>query len=258
MRADLHIHTALSPCGGDEMTPPAIVAAALAARLDMVAVCDHNAAGNARAVAEAARAVGEASGARLAVVAGIEITTVEEVHVLGLFPTATAAANAADEVRELLPQADEAYGTFFGEQRLMAADGVGVGNEPRALALATSLRLDAAVALIKRYGGLAVAAHIDRPNFGVLAQLGFFPYEAGFDAVELSRHVAPGSAAEAACAEHHLPVLRSSDSHYLADVGGAATELALEAPTFAELALAVRHGQGRRVVGAARGSSAHA
>jgi predicted metal-dependent phosphoesterase TrpH len=81
--ADFHVHTALSPCGDDEMSPPAIVDAALAAGLDMIAVCDHNAAGN-------TRAVGEAAGARLAVISGIEITTVEEVHVIGLFPTAAA------------------------------------------------------------------------------------------------------------------------------------------------------------------------
>ena len=102
LRADLHVHTALSPCGDDEMSPPAIVDAALAAGLDMIAVCDHNAAGNARAVTEAA-------GSRLAVIAGMEITTVEEVHVVGLFPTVAAAANAADEVRRTLPAADGDY-----------------------------------------------------------------------------------------------------------------------------------------------------
>jgi len=251
VRADLHVHTALSPCGGDEMTPPAIVDAALAAGLDMIAVCDHNSAGNVRAVAAAA-------GARLAVLPGMEITTVEEVHVLGLFPTSTAATNAAEEVGSLLPPIDDAYTTFFGEQTLLASDGGVVGGESRALALATSLGLDAAVALVKRYGGLAVAAHVDRPTFGVLAQLGFFPYEAGFDAVELSYHAALGSAAEAAGAALGLPVLRSSDSHYLSGVGRAATELALEQPTFAELALAIRHAQGRAVAGAVVRSDAHA
>jgi len=98
VRADLHVHTALSPCGDDEMSPPAIVDAALAAGLGLIAVCDHNAAGN-------TGAVGEAAGSRLSVISGIEITTAEEVHVVGLFPTVTAAANAADEVRETLPVA---------------------------------------------------------------------------------------------------------------------------------------------------------
>ena len=110
--ADLHIHTALSPCGSDEMTPAAIVAAALAKGLDMIAVCDHNTAGNVRAVQRAA----EAAGGGLAVIAGMELTSAEEVHVVGLFPDAAAAERAAAQVRALLPQADAGYYSFFGEQ----------------------------------------------------------------------------------------------------------------------------------------------
>ena len=238
VRADLHVHTALSPCGDDEMSPPAIVDAALAAGLDVIAVCDHNAAGN-------TGAVGEAAGSRLTVISGIEITTAEEVHIVGLFPTSTAAANAADEVRETLPVADDDYTRFFGEQYLMSADGTIYGREPRALAMATSLSLDEAVGLIRRYGGLVIAAHIDRPTFGVIAQLGFFPYEAGFDAVELSRHVPAGSPTIDGYAAYGLPVVRSSDSHYLEDVGCVATEFGLAAPTFRELVLALKHREGR-------------
>jgi hypothetical protein len=242
VRADLHVHTALSPCGGGEMSPPAIVAAALAAGLQMIGICDHNTAGNARAVSEAA-------GTHLTVICGMEIMTVEEVHLLGLFPSDTTASLAADEVCALLPETDDAYLRFFGEQQLMAADGTVYGRESRALAYPTSLRLEDAIELIRRFGGLAVAAHIDRLAFGVIAQLGFFPYDAGFDAVELSRHVVSGLAV-AGYAEHRLPVLHASDSHYLDEVGCVATELRLAEPTFAELKLAVKGQQGRRVADA--------
>ena len=68
--ADLHVHTALSPCAAEEMTPPAIVARALAEGLEMIAVCDHNSAANAAAVQAAA-------GARLTVLAGMEVTSAE-------------------------------------------------------------------------------------------------------------------------------------------------------------------------------------
>jgi len=260
VRADLHVHTALSPCGGDEMTPPAIVEAALAAGLDMIAICDHNAAGNVRAVADAAESMARdglgdagagrgaraAAGGRLTVLAGMEVTTAEEVHVVGLFPTPAAAVNAADEVGGSLPAAADGYTRFFGEQWLLDAEGRIRAEEPRALALATALGLEAAIALIKRYGGVAVAAHIDRSTFGVVTQLGFFPYDAGFDAVELSRHAAP-DAAGTTLAEHRLPVLRSSDAHYLEDVGCVATELDLESASFDELALALSGRAGRSV-----------
>jgi PHP family Zn ribbon phosphoesterase len=238
--ADLHVHTALSPCADAEMTPPAIVAAALAEGLAMIAVCDHNSAGNVAAVQEAA-------GARLAVLAGMEITTAEECHVVGLFPDAAAAAAAGAEVGATLGPIDDGYETFFGEQRLLDAGGTEIARETLALATATALDVDAVVALVHRHGGLAVAAHIDRSSFGVIGQLGFFPAGAGFDAVELSRHVPAGSEREAGFTVHGLPILHSSDAHYLADVGAVRTAVTCEGPSFDELALAVRGRDGRSI-----------
>jgi predicted metal-dependent phosphoesterase TrpH len=236
--ADLHVHTALSPCAANEMTPPAIVAKAIAEGLDMIAICDHNSARNVAAVQQA-------GGDRLAVLAGIEITSAEECHVVGLFPAAAAAEAAAAEVGGALPQIDDGYEPFFGEQHVLGADGAALGRETLALATATPLDVNAVVALIHRHGGLAVAAHIDRRSFGVIGQLGLFPTDAGFDAVEVSRHVAPGSERDAECGGYGLPVVRSSDAHYLDDIGAARTKLHCAKPGFAELALALRYEDGR-------------
>jgi len=238
--ADLHVHTALSPCAAGDMTPPAIVARALAEGLHMIAVCDHNSARNAAAVQEAA-------GERLAVLAGMEITTAEECHVVGLFPAAASAQAAAAELAGDLPSIDDSYEQFFGEQSVLDAAGGETCRETAALAMATALAVDDAVALVHRHGGLAVAAHVDRRSFGVIGQLGVFPAAAGFDAVELSRHVPPGSEREAEFAGYGLPLLHSSDGHYLEDIGVARTTLQVEAPTFAELALALRGEEGRSV-----------
>jgi len=103
------------------------------------------------------------------------------------------------------------------------------------------------VKLVHDHGGLAVAAHIDRRSFGVIGQLGLFPAGAGFDAVELSRHVAPGSPDEAEFAVHGLPIVHSSDAHYQSDIGAARTFVHCESPTFAELALALAGARGRSV-----------
>jgi len=238
--ADLHVHTALSPCAENDMTPPAIVERALAEGLGMIAVCDHNSARNAAAVQEAA-------GARLAVLAGMEITTAEECHVVALFPDAAAAQVAGAEVGATLGQVDDDYETFFGEQHVLAADGSERARETLALATATPLDVDAVVALVHSHGGLAIAAHIDRRSFGVIGQLGLFPADAGFDAVELSRHVAAGSPDEAAFTVHGLPLLHSSDAHYRSDIGAARTIVHCERPTFAELALALAGARGRSV-----------
>ncbi len=93
-----------------------------------------------------------------------------------------------------------------------------------------------------------MAAHIDRSSFGVIGQLGFFPEEAGFDAVELSRHVPPGSEREAEFAVYGLPILRSSDAHYREDVGAARTAVRCARPDFRELLLAL-HGLDGRGIG---------
>jgi predicted metal-dependent phosphoesterase TrpH len=241
-RADLHIHSALSPCGADEMTPAAIVACALERGLDMIAVCDHNAAGNVRAVQE----VGEAAG--LAVLAGMELASVEEVHVVGLFPDAAHAEQVAAQVRELLPEADPGYYSFFGEQPLLAADGCLTGSETVALAWATPLELSQVVDLIHRGGGLAVAAHIDRKAFSVCSQLGFVPADAGFDALELSRFLPADSPRLETFAKLGLPMVGSSDAHFLEEIGQGFTELTVEAPTCAELVLAFKGAGGRGAV----------
>jgi len=238
--ADLHVHTALSPCAANDMTPPAIVAAAIAEGLGMIAICDHNSARNAAAVQEAA-------GERLAVLAGMEITSAEECHVVGLFPSAAAAAAAAAEVGAGLAPADDGYETFFGEQLVVDAGGGETEREHLALATSTPLDVNAVVDLVHRHRGIAVAAHIDRKSFGVIGQLGFFPAEAGFDAVELSRHIAPGSEREAEYAVHGLPVLHSSDAHYRGDIGAVRTTIHCREASFDELALALRGNDGRSV-----------
>lgn len=236
--ADLHIHTALSPCAMAEMTPPLIVRMAVGRGLAMIAVCDHNAAGNARAVQEAADGV-------LAVVAGIEIMTAEEVHILGLFPDAGAAESAAAEVLATLPMRVGRAARLERQLRL-DAQGRARGEEERMLASASTLALGPAVGLIKRYGGVAVAAHVDRPSFSVLSQLGVFPSDAGLDAVEISAF-SRGSPRVAWFEAWGLPVIASSDSHSPDEIGCAWSTLTAEAATFEELVLALRGEGGRRI-----------
>lgn len=239
--ADLHIHTALSPCGADEMTPPAIVAAALERGLALIAVCDHNSARNAAAVRDAA-------GDALAVLPGMEITTAEEAHVVGLFPSVEAALAAADEAGRGLPEADADYTTFFGQQSVLAPDGSRLGDERRSLALATGLALDDAVALIHAHDGLAVAAHVDRRSFGVIAQLGFFPAAAGFDAIEVSRFALQRPEKLEALWEYGLPIISSSDAHYLEEVGAACSQVTAAAATFVETAAAMAGSDAHSIV----------
>lgn len=238
--ADLHIHTGLSPCAADEMTPPAIVQTAIDCGLAMIAICDHNAADNTAASLMA-------GWDRLCVLAGMEVTTAEEVHVVGLFPGPISALAAAGEVQETLPEGNAAYRQRFGEQHVMDADGRVTRMEPKMLAMASALDLTQTIELIHRHRGVAVAAHVNRPSFSVLSQLGLFPTDAGFDAVEVFTPCGWPRSAIAEYMSYGLPVLASSDSHYLGDIGRARSLVEMEQPTFDEFVLALRGAGGRGV-----------
>jgi hypothetical protein len=243
IKADLHIHTALSPCAAADMTPPAIVAAAVQCGLAMIAVCDHNSAGNAAATQQA-------GGSSLAVIAGMEIMSSEEAHVVGLFPDAPSACAAGEEVAATLPDLEFRSGRppsgaesgerrpGRAEQRLMDSAGRVIGIEPKMLAAASRFTLSETVQLIHRHGGLAIAAHLNRPSFSVISQLGLFPEDAGFDAVEIFE--SPMFPAAEETAAHGLPALRCSDSHDLLQIGSTWTALEMRRPVFDELVLALR------------------
>jgi PHP family Zn ribbon phosphoesterase len=226
------------------MTPPAIAAEARRKGIGVIAVCDHNAAWNAPAVALAA--AGEP-----AVIHGMEITTAEEVHVLGLFPDAAASLNAAGQIMTGLPWWKAFTARRAGEsarrpdQELMDQCGRVTGIEERMLASASPLTLAEVVALIHRHGGLAVAAHVDRKSFSVVSQLGFIPPDAAFDALEISAAGAARGRA-ASFAGLGFPLVSSSDSHFLSDIGSACTLLEVEEPSLAEIARALTGAGGRR------------
>ncbi|MCX7806360.1 MAG: histidinol-phosphatase, partial [Planctomycetota bacterium] len=190
-------------------------------------------------------AVQEAAAGSLAVIAGIEIATSEEIHVIGLFPGTGEAEAAGAEIRETLPDAGEAAVRAFGEQTLADASGNRVGRETRMLAAATAFDLRGAIALIKKHGGMAVAAHMDRPSFSVFSQLGTVPPDCGFDAVEVALKPANRDMLPRVTALG-LPVIASSDAHFPADVGSPRTSLKAREPSFRELSLALRGIGGRR------------
>lgn len=235
--ADLHIHTVLSPCAEESMTPAAIVWEALERGLAMIAICDHNAAAN---TAAAQRAAGD----ELAVIAGIEITTTEEVHLVGLFPDAASACAVADKVRAGLPPLVERT-RWMGEQRIVDEEGSILGREPKMLAAASAFSLAEAVELVRWHGGLAIAAHLDRPSFSVLSQLGMMPEGLAFDAIEVSpAGLKKGKHKE--FAPLGWAIVCSSDAHSTDEIGDGRTVFELEEPTFEELRKAFRAEGGRR------------
>jgi 3',5'-nucleoside bisphosphate phosphatase len=239
--ADLHIHTKLSPCGSEEMTPLGIVETARKVGLDIIAICDHNSCRNASAVMEAAISVS------VVVIPGIELETAERIHIVGLFPEIACAMQVSEAVRQNLPNADEAYTNRIGVQILLSRDDRPCGTEEKALASPSKFDLRSAVRLIQENGGLAIAAHVERPSFSVYSQLGDVPRDVPFNALEVSPVNSRPVGLREKFARYGYPLIGSSDSHYLSELGRARSRFSLEQPSFEEICLALRGQEGRSV-----------
>ena len=239
LRIELHSHTVLSPCAEVEMIPPLIVRQALRRGLGLIAVTDHNASGNAAAVSRAAAGTG------LEVLAGMELQTQEEVHLLCLFDVIDRCLAWEDKVRARLPvrrnQPDH-----FGEQWLVDEAGNWEGTDSRLLAGSAAIGLEEAIREVEELGGLAIPAHVDRPSFSLLANLGLVP--AGLRAPALE--VSPGFLPDTDLAEWPglgcWTLVCNGDAHRLAEIGGR-TALTLEECSVREIRKAAAHEGGRRI-----------
>ncbi len=175
---DLHVHSCLSPCGDDEMTPCNIAGMAFIAGVRIVALTDHNSCKNCEAFFMACEEYG------VVPVAGCELTTSEEIHMVCLFEglkQAMAFDEAIQPYRMVLPNRVE----IFGNQHIMGKDDEIIGEDPWFLPAATSLSLIEAAELVRSMGGIAYPAHIDRESNGMLAILGSFPEEPEFALCEV-------------------------------------------------------------------------
>ena len=240
-KADLHIHTCLSPCGELTIYPRKIIDRALEEGLAMVAVTDHNSGENAAAVQEAAR------GTTLTVFPGMEITSEEEVHILAVFETMDDLIPVQSEIFRKLP-GEPLPDSIVKDQVLVNAQDEVTGFSRHCLMGAARMSVPEVVSLVHGAGGLAIAAHIDREAFSLISQLGFLPPDLPVDGLEISpRMTVPlARAAYASCA--HLPMVRFSDAHQPDDIGRPFTEFLLAVPALSEIRMALRNSEGRRVI----------
>jgi PHP family Zn ribbon phosphoesterase len=234
-RADLHVHTVLSPCAEVEMIPPLIVREALERGIHLIAITDHNATGNIRAVMEAAQGTG------LTVLPGMELQTREEVHLLCLFDTLEQTETWQKVVDSVLPERSN-NPEFFGEQFIVDASGEFIRREERLLIVSAEIGLDDAAAQVHALGGFAIPAHVDRKAFSLISNLGLVP--PGFEALEISRHLKPDEAAIHYPQIRGYPLIQNGDVHRLDDFLGVC-EFNIEAPSLSEIRMALKSIAGR-------------
>ncbi len=216
LRADFHIHSCLSPCGSLEMSPNAIVKEAKTRGLDAIALTDHNCARHASLFA------GLCERNKMAWLVGMEITTVEEAHVLALFDSTEACMIMDQIVYEHLPDIPNRP-EKWGDQVVVNEREEIVEEVEKFLGTATDLPLDELISIIHHYDGLAVPSHVDKPVFSIVSQLGFIPPQF-YDAIEISSH---GNWQNLSERFGDYPYITASDSHYLETIGQVYTELEL-------------------------------
>lgn len=208
---DLHIHSCLSPCGDDGMTPANIAGMAAVKGLDVIALTDHNSCKNCPAILKHGEEYG------ITVIPGMELTTAEEVHVVCLFPALDDAMAFDGYVYErLLPIKNRE--DIFGKQQIMDADDQVTGNVERLLIGATDISFDQVFGLVEAYRGIAYPAHIDKSTTSLLSNLGFVPPDSSFTCAEISTFDHLHQIQK----EHpyflQCKMLSSSDAHYLEDI----------------------------------------
>lgn len=211
---DLHVHSCLSPCADDDMTVCNIAGMAALNGLQIVALTDHNTCGNCPAFYRAAKKNG------IIPVAGMELTTSEEIHVVCLFPELDSAMAFDAEVRmhrmRIANRPD-----IFGEQLYLDENDMVTGKEEFLLPPATALSLEDGYALVQKNGGVCWPAHVDRTSNGILAILGDLPETPPFACVEYA------NGANREIAEARYPALKGkrvlcdSDAHHLWDIAEA-------------------------------------
>ena len=203
---DLHIHSALSPCGDEDMTPSNIANMAAIKGLSLIAVADHNSCKNVRAVMKASEEL------PLAVIPAMEVQTSEEVHILCYFRDIESAEKFEAEIEKnpsIKNRAD-----IFGRQLIMDSEDNILGEEDRLLVYSCGLSVQEVLLLCRKMGGSAVPAHIDKSSFSIVSNLGFIPEECDFKAVEISKNATDDIKKQYSEYFHFT----SSDAHYLQDI----------------------------------------
>ena len=239
-RADLHIHTVLSPCGDLEMSPKNIINKALETGLDIIGITDHNSTRHCKLIRKLAEIEG------IFVLMGAEITTKEEVHCLTFFENDEQLSEFQTYLENHLPPVPNNTDKF-GYQVVVDENEMITEEIEFLLISALDQSIDQIEQRVHSLGGIFIPAHIDRPSYSINSQLGFIPDDLKIDGVEISSK----------CKLENLPtllgknytgsIIRNSDAHYIDQLGKAATIFEMEHRTFNEIKLALQGKSGRKV-----------
>lgn len=227
-RADLHIHTLLSPCADLEMTPRNIVQRVKENNIDIIGITDHNSTRNAQVVKKLAQKEG------VFVLTGAEVTTREEVHCLVFFEKESQLQQFQQFIDENITKIPNDEG-YFGYQPVVDENENIKEMIPYYLPAALKKSITQVQQYVEALNGIFIPAHIDRPANGILSQLGFIPPALKFDALGLSRHGSVKHVQKQYVLQNKITFIRNSDAHYLEQIGEIYSVLNLEEISFQEI-----------------------
>ena len=208
---DLHTHSCLSPCADDDMTVNNIANMAMLCGLDIVALTDHNTLKNCPAFFRACERAG------VIPIAGTELCTREEVHVLCLFPSLETGMRFDGYVEKLMPEFMN-NPRIFGRQLVLNENDEIIGEEPKLLISACDIGILDLPALVRGYGGVAVPSHIERPSNSILSNLGYIWPEYEFTCYEVKDGAVLPELISANPALSKVRIIYNSDAHTLVDI----------------------------------------
>lgn len=227
-RADLHIHTLLSPCADLEMTPNNIVKKARASGLHIIGITDHNATKHALLVKKIAEEAG------IFTLTGAEVTTKEEVHCLVFFAEQEQLHQFQDFIDENITRIPNTE-NYFGYQPVIDEQENILELVPYYLPAALKTDIHSLQQTVEKLNGIFIPAHIDRPVNGIISQLGFIPPGLKYDALGLSRHGSEKHVKKQYVLQNKTTLIRNSDAHFLEQIGDIYTVFNMEEISFSEI-----------------------
>ncbi len=239
-RADLHIHTLLSPCGDLEMSPANIVEVAAQKKIEILGIADHNSTKHALLIQKLAAEKG------IFALCGAEVTTREEVHCLTFFENIDALNQFQQYLNEHITKVKN-NPKYFGHQVVVDEQEMIVEEIEYLLISALDQSIEQVEKKVHELDGLFIPAHIDRPKYSLTSQLGFVPPDIKADALEISRHTTKEEVLKKFPYLQSFTFTTSSDAHFPDDIGKKVCIFEMEALNFQEIKMALRGEKGRKV-----------
>ena len=211
LAVDLHIHSSLSPCADNDMTPNNIINMAILKGLDIISITDHNNAKNLPAFHKVALEKG------IMLLPGIEVQTREEAHILCYFKKIVSAVEFGNIIYDKLPNIKNNE-EVFGKQIILDSSDIETGSLDKLLLSSADISINELLKLTLEYDGICIPAHVDRASFSIISNLGFIPDDLNIKAIEISKNETESSFISKFPLLKNFRIIKASDAHYLFDI----------------------------------------